>query len=447
MGNNDLYCSIFSLHLSQEEIDMDTSLIPLILTTLIFSFFFAGIEIAFLSANKLQIELQGKQGKTWGVIMSRFLKDPSTFIGTTLIGNTVALVLFGILMAQFIDPLLDFLPENSNDEVIRLVIETTVSTFFILFTAEFLPKSLFLINPNLVLAALAVPFNICYWILYPLSFSIVGLSKFVITKILGFEYSEVRPVFGLTDLNNYLKNMMKVKHEDEEIELDKKIFHNALEFKTVKVRDCMIPRMEITSVGMDEGIEALKNAFVESGHSKILIYKETIDDLVGYCHSAALFKKPSRIEEIMTPVIITQETAMANELLVHLIKDRKSIAVVVDEFGGTSGMVSMEDLMEEIFGEIEDEHDSDDLVEMKVDERNFVFSARLEVDYLNDNFGLNLPTGEYETLGGLILSYTEDFPKQGDTITILPFTFIILKTDKKRIDTVKVIWDKDSVNQ
>jgi CBS domain containing-hemolysin-like protein len=426
---------------------MDTSLIPLILTTLIFSFFFAGIEIAFLSANKLQIELQGKQGKTWGVIMSRFLKDPSTFIGTTLIGNTVALVLFGILMAQFIDPLLDFLPENSNDEVIRLVIETTVSTFFILFTAEFLPKSLFLINPNLVLAALAVPFNICYWILYPLSFSIVGLSKFVITKILGFEYSEVRPVFGLTDLNNYLKNMMKVKHEDEEIELDKKIFHNALEFKTVKVRDCMIPRMEITSVGMDEGIEALKNAFVESGHSKILIYKETIDDLVGYCHSAALFKKPSRIEEIMTPVIITQETAMANELLVHLIKDRKSIAVVVDEFGGTSGMVSMEDLMEEIFGEIEDEHDSDDLVEMKVDERNFVFSARLEVDYLNDNFGLNLPTGEYETLGGLILSYTEDFPKQGDTITILPFTFIILKTDKKRIDTVKVIWDKDSVNQ
>src|ERR1041384_8338647 len=224
---------------------MYTSLLPPILTTLAFSFFFAGIEIAFLSANKLQIELQGKQGKTWGVIMSKFLKDPSTFIGTTLIGNTVALVLFGIFMAQFIDPLLDFLPENSNDEVIRLVIETTVSTLFILFTAEFLPKSLFLINPNFVLATLAVPFNICYWILYPLTFTIVGLSKFVITKVLGIEYSEGRPVFGLTDLNNYLKNMMKVKHEDEEIELDKKIFHNALEFKTVRVRDCMIPRMEI----------------------------------------------------------------------------------------------------------------------------------------------------------------------------------------------------------
>lgn len=426
---------------------MDTGLIPLILTTLIFSFFFAGIEIAFLSANKLQIELQGKQGKTSGVIMSRFLKDPSSFIGTTLIGNTVALVLFGILMAQFIDPLLDVLPENDNDEILRLAIETTVSTLFILFTAEFLPKSLFLINPNLVLAALAVPFNICYWILYPLTFTIVGLSKFVITKILGIEYSEARPVFGLTDLNNYLKNMLKVKHEDEEIELDKKIFHNALEFKTVKVRDCMIPRMEIAAVGIDEGIVALKNAFVESGHSKILIYRETIDDLIGYCHSAALFKKPSRIEEIMTPVTITQETAMANELMVQLIKERKSIAVVVDEFGGTSGMVSMEDLMEEIFGEIEDEHDSDDLVEMKVDERTFVFSARLEVDYLNDNFGLSLPIGEYETLGGLILSYTEDFPKQGDTVTVIPFTFVILKTDKRRIDTVKVIWDKESVLQ
>jgi len=423
---------------------MDTSLLPLILTTLIFSFFFAGMEIAFLSANKLQIELQGKQGKTSGVIMAKFVKDPSAFIGTTLIGNTVALVLFGIVMAQFIDPLLDFLPENSNDEVIRLVIETTVSTLFILFTAEFLPKSLFLINPNLVLAAFAVPFNVCYWILYPLTFSIVGLSKFVITKILGIDYSEEKPVFGLTDLNNYLKNMFKVRHEDEEIELDKKIFHNALEFKTVRVRDCMIPRMEISSVGIDEGIEKLREAFVESGHSKILIYKDTIDDLIGYCHSAALFKKPSRIEDILTPVIMTQETAMANELMVQLIKEHKSIAVVVDEFGGTSGMVSMEDLMEEIFGEIEDEHDSDDLVEMKVDDRTFVFSARLEVDYLNDNFGLNLPLGEYETLGGLILSYTEDFPKQGDTITILPFTFVIQKTERRRIDTVKVIWDKDN---
>jgi len=419
---------------------MDFSSLPMIIATLVLSFFFAGIEIAFLAANKLQIELQGKQGKTWGMIMSRFVKNPSDFIGTTLIGNTVSLVLFGIFMAQMIDPLL----KQFDDEVVRMTIETLASTLLVLFTAEFLPKSLFLINPNYVLTLLAVPFNIFYWILRPITITVVGLSKFVITKILRSEYSEVRPVFGLTDLNNYLKNTMKVKYEDEEIELDKKIFTNALEFKTVKVRDCMIPRNEIVSVGLDEGIGKLKEAFVESGHSKILIYKDTIDDLIGYCHSAALFKKPTRIEDILTPVVITQETAMANELMVQLMKERKSIAVVVDEFGGTSGMVSMEDVIEEIFGEIEDEHDSDDWVEIKIDEHNFIFSARLEVDYINSNFGLNLPIGEYETLGGLILAYTEDFPKQGDTITILPFTFVIQKTDKRKIELVKVIWNKDS---
>ena len=207
---------------------MDTGLILLVFMSLIFSFFFSGIEIAFLSANKLQIELQGKQGKSWGIIMSKFLKNPSAFIGTTLIGNTAAIVLFGIFMAQLIDPLLDFLPANSNDEIIRLSIETVASTLFLLFTAEYLPKSLFLINPNLVLAALALPFNVFYYLLYPLTFSIVGLSKFVITKVLGIPYSEEKPVFGLIDLNNYLKNMMHVRHEDEDIELDKKIFHNAL---------------------------------------------------------------------------------------------------------------------------------------------------------------------------------------------------------------------------
>ncbi|MBS1489004.1 MAG: HlyC/CorC family transporter [Bacteroidetes bacterium] len=423
---------------------MDTTLLPLILTVLVFSFFFSGIEIAFLASNKLQIELKGKQGKTWGMIMSKFLKKPSSFIATTLIGNTVSLVLFGIFMAQLIDPYFDFLPENGNDEVIRLILETLISTLLILFTAEFLPKSLFLINPNAVLATLAVPFNFFYILLKPLTFSTVTLSKFVITKILGMPYSEERPVFGLTDLNNYLKNTLKVKHEDEEIELDKKIFTNALEFKTVRVRDCMIPRMEISAVPLDEGMEGLKEAFVKSGHSKILIYRDTIDDLIGYCHSAALFRKPLHIEEIMTPLIITSETTMANELMVQMMKERKSLAVVVDEFGGTSGIVTMEDIMEEIFGEIEDEHDQDELLEQKIDETTFVLSARLEVEYLNEKYNLHLPTGEYETLAGLILSYTEDFPKQGQSIYIAPFTFIIQKTDKKRIDVVKAIVDRET---
>jgi putative hemolysin len=419
---------------------MESGAYVMIFATLVFSFFFSGIEIAFLSANKLQIELQAKQGVRWGIIMSKFLKNPSSFIGTTLIGNTLALVLFGIYMAQLIEPwLTNNLPSQINDEVFVLVFQTLISTLLILFTAEFLPKSLFLINPNAMLAAFAVPFKAISWLLTPITFSIVYLSKKTIIHILRIEYSEEKPIFGLTDLNHYLKNMMKVRHENEDIELDKKILSNAMEFKTVRIRDCMIPRTEVTAIGVDEGIEKLKEAFVQSGHSKVLIYKETIDDVIGYCHSAALFKKPQRIEDILTPINIVQETMMANELMVQLIKERKSMALVVDEFGGTSGIVSMEDVIEEIFGEIEDEHDDDDLIELKLDDATYRFSARLEVDYLNEKFKLTLPTGDYGTLGGLILAYTEDFPKQGDTVMIEGHSFTIEKTENKRIDVVKVV--------
>ncbi len=421
---------------------MEASPYIMIAITLVFSFFFSGIEIAFLSANKLQIELQGKQGFLWGRIMSYFIKRQSWFIGTTLIGNTLALVLFGIYMAQLIEPwLASNLPTGINDEVFVLIFQTLISTLLILFTAEFLPKSLFLINPNAMLAALAIPFRIIYVLLAPLTFSIVYLSKLVIIHVFRIEYSEEKPAFGLTDLNHYLKNMLKVRHEDEDIQLDKKIFHNALEFKTVKIRDCMIPRTEVTVVDVEEGIEKLKEVFVQSGHSKILIYKESIDNVIGYCHSSALFKKPTRIEEILTPISIVQETMLANDLMVQLIKERRSMAVVVDEFGGTSGIVTMEDVIEEIFGEIEDEHDSDSLIEQKIDQNTYLVSARLEVDYLNDHFKWQLPTGEYETLGGLILAYTEDFPKQGDSISIAPYTFTIQKTENKRIDVVKVVVD------
>jgi putative hemolysin len=426
---------------------MDAGPYLMIAVTLVFSFFFSGIEIAFLSANKLQIELQGKRGVLWGRIMSNFLKRQSWFIGTTLIGNTLALVLFGIYMAQLIEPWLSAnLPQSINDEVFVLIFQTLISTLLILFTAEFLPKSLFLINPTLMLSALAVPFRIIYIILAPLTFSIVYLSKLVIVHVLRIEYSEEKPVFALTDLNNYLKSMLKVRHEDEDIELDKKIFHNALEFKTVRVRDCMIPRTEVTSIDVEEGIEKLKDVFVQSGHSKILVYKDSIDNVIGYCHSSALFKRPQRIEEILTPINIAQETMMANNLMVQLIKERKSLALVVDEFGSNSGIVSMEDVIEEIFGEIEDEHDDDDLIEQQLDENTYLLSARLEIDYLNDHFKWQLPTGDYETLGGLILSYTEDFPNEGDVVPIPPYSFTIQKTENKLINTVKLIVDTKSLD-
>lgn len=422
---------------------MNTELFTPIIISLVFSFFFSGIEIAFFSANKLQIELQGKQGVLWGRIMSQFVKKPSWFIGTTLIGNTLALVLFGILITQMIEPfLVSILPEGFKSELYVLLIQTVMSTLIILFTAEFLPKSLFLINPNLMLATLAIPFRIMFYILSPITFTIVYLSKLVIIYVLRLEYSEEKPAFGLTDMNHYLANMQNVRHENEEIELDKKIFHNALEFKTVKVRECMIPRTEIVAIASDEGLDKLKEAFIESGHSKIIIYKDTIDDIIGYCHSSALFTKPKTITEILTPINIVPEAMMVNELMIQFIKDRKSLAVVVDEFGGTSGIVSMEDIIEEIFGEIEDEHDEDDLIEQQLDDQTYLLSARHEIDYLNDTYHWELPEGDYETLGGMILSYTEDFPDEGAAITIAPYTFIIQSTEDNRIDVVKLLVSK-----
>ncbi len=366
------------------------------------------------------------------------------FIGTTLIGNTVALVFYGILMAQLLEPVLQtWLPEPVRNDAFVLVLQTLLSTTLVLITAEFLPKSIFLSNPNVMLSALAVPFNIVYYLLYPFVAVVVAFSRFVIVHVFRTEYSDERPVYGLTDLNNYLKSMMKVKHEDEDVTLDKKIFHNALEFKTVKVRDCMIPRTEIVAVDLQDGIDRLTKAFVETGHSKILVYKDSIDEVIGYCHSSGLFRKPATIEEMLTPIINVPETTLANELMLQFIRERKSLAVVVDEFGGTSGIVSMEDVIEEIFGEIEDEHDQDDLVEQKLDARTWLLSARIEIDYLNETYGWNLPTGEYDTLGGLILAYAEDIPEAGETITVHPFTFTVQSTLDNRIDTIKVTLPED----
>lgn len=304
-----------------------------------------------------------------------------------------------------------------------------------------------MINPNLVLSTLAFPFVVMYAVLAPITFSIVTLSKLVITHILRLEYSEEKPAFGLTDLNHYLRHMHTVSHEDEEIDLDKKILHNALEFKTVKVRECMVPRTEISAVPLEEGMDNLKKTFVESGHSKIVIYRDTIDDIIGYCHSAALFKNPTTIEEILTPISIVTETTMANDLMVQLIRERRSLAIVVDEFGGTAGLVSMEDIIEEIFGDIEDEHDADNIIEQKLDDKSFLLSARLEVDYLNEKYHWQLPFGDYETLGGLILSYTEDFPQKGETLQVSRFTFTIQSTKGNGIDTVKVSIGKEEIDE
>lgn len=410
-----------------------------IIISMIFSAFFSGVEMAFVSCNKLYFELKAKQNILSAKIISNFNQSPSRFIGTMLIGNTLSLVAYGIFMEEFLHhQILHYIPLLQNEILARLL-ASIVATILILITSEFTPKSIFLINPDVILEFLAIIIWIVYALMFPLVWVTVGLSKWFITRVLRLNYSEEKPAFGLTDLNNYLQNLNRKVSTEEEAEVDTKIFHNALEFKQVKVRDCMIPRTEITAIDLEEGIEGLKQVFIESGHSKVLVYKESLEDVLGYCHSLALFKKPKDIQSILTSILIVPEAMPANDLMLKFSKDRKSLALVVDEFGSTSGLVSMEDVMEKIFGEIQDEYDdSEDWVEKKLDENTYLLSGRHEIDYLNEKYYWNLPEGDYETLGGMLISLYEDIPQANEIITLNPFQFQILTSTETRIDTVKL---------
>ncbi|WP_421874686.1 hemolysin family protein [Marinoscillum sp.] len=423
----------------------DPSLYIGILICLLFSAFFSGIEIAFISADKLHIEVMSKKGTFTGKILSEFVTKKSHFLATMLVGNNLSIVLYGILMAKLLEPwLYDVLPPTLSTDVVILVSQSLLSTIIVLITAEFLPKSLFMLNPDTMLTVFALPMAAIYFILFPVVWLITGVSRFIITKGLRFDYSEDKPVYGLTDLNNYIKKNILNIEQEEEPEIDAKIFNNAIEFKTIRVRECMIPRTEIVAVDVNDDIEELKEEFIESGHSKILVYKESIDEVIGYCHSLELFKKPEKIKDILTSILIVPETMLANELLIQFITERKSIALVVDEYGGTSGIVTMEDVIEEIFGEIRDEHDDEYLEEEQIDDHNYILSARHEVDYLNDKYNWELPVGEYDTLGGLILAFHEDIPSVNEAILIPPFHFTIFTMEENRIDKVKLtILDKE----
>ncbi|MEM9897020.1 MAG: hemolysin family protein [Bacteroidota bacterium] len=405
---------------------------------LFFSALFSGMEIAFVSADKLHIEVLRKKGSLAGRILAVFSRNQSQFLATMLVGNNIALVLYGIYMANLLEPLIiSMLPEAISSDVTVLVFQSLLSTSLVLLTAEFLPKSLFLLDPDLSLKFFALPISILYFIMFPVVFLVVKISALFI-YLFGYKVNDEKPVFGLTDLNNYIKNnILNVQHK-QETEIDAKIFNNAIEFKTVKVRECMIPRTEIVAVDEEETIENLRSLFVESGHSKILVYRDSIDEVIGYCHALELFKKPAKIEDILTPIAIVPETMLANELLIQFITDRKSLTLVVDEYGGTSGIVSIEDVIEEIFGEIRDEHDDDFLTDQKIDDRNFVLSARHEIDYINDKYELGLPEGEYDTLGGLIFEVHEDIPEVNERIEIQPFLFTILTMEENRIDTIRL---------
>ena len=405
--------------------------IVLIVVCLFFSAFFSGLEIAYISRNKLNFEIKSKSKSVFGKIFALFSRNNSEFIATMLIGNNLALVMYGLVMAQLLEPMLSFI----NNDISILIIQTLVSTVIVLITAEYIPKSIFLINRDKLLITFSIPLLIIYLILYPVVKVVMIFSKWFIIKILNQDYSDEKVVFRLTDLNDYIK---RVVVNDKEIQSKNvtEFFNNALALKTVKVRDCMIPRTEIISIDKRDSILELKNIIDKSGFSKIIIYKSSIDHIIGYCHGLSLFNNPKTIEEIIRPITFINETNLASEVLFKFMSEQINIAVVIDEYGGTSGILTLEDIIEEIFGEIIDEFDDDVLLENKIDNNAYNFSARLEIEYLNLKYNFKIPVGDYDTLGGFILDYNKNLPKKGEIIKFDNYLIKILSMNDNRIDSV-----------
>lgn len=414
-----------------------------IIITILLSGFFSGMEIAFVSANRLKIELDKKQGSLAGKINSFFAANPSSFIGTMLIGNNIVLVLYGILFAGLLEePLRKLLLKGFNlqsEETVTLM-QTIVSTAVILVTGEYLPKNIFRINPNRVLNIFAVPAMLFYWILYPVGKVAAWISENMLRLVPGYTPGADEPVFGRPDLDNLLREATEESaRENEDIDHEFIIMKNALEFEHTKVRDCMVHRTEIEAIEISEPIEELHKKFVETGLSKILVYEDDLDHIVGYVHLYALFKKPSDIRSVMITPLIVPESMPVKEVLSQFIGKRKSMALVVNEFGGTAGILTIEDVMEEIFGEIEDEHDSEQLTEVILGPNEYRFSGRLEVRYLNEKYKLKIPESEeYTTLAGFITYEYESVPEEKQILHLADFEIQILARTGGKIDEVRL---------
>lgn len=409
-----------------------------ILVTIMFSAFFSGMEIAFVASNKLRFELDRQKGQFTSNILSIFYEHPQQFIATMLVGNNIALVIYGLQMAELLEPVFY---RYMSSEILVLLLQTVFSTLIILITAEFLPKTVFRINPNLSLKVLSIPLILSYILLYPVaSFSSWASGKILRLFNVRFGASDAKPVFGRIELNNLLEETYdNANGEAPTIDHDVKIFQNALDFSRVKLRECVIPRTEVIAVDIDSSLDDLTQRFIETGLSKILVYKENIDHVVGYIHSSELFKNPKTLKSRILDIPIVPETMAASKLLKVFMQEKRSIAVVVDEFGGTSGIVTLEDIMEEIFGEIEDEHDSTDLQVNAIGNNEYVLSGRVEIDYVNEKLSLELPkTDDFETVAGLILFHYENLPKVNDVVEINKFRFKILKATENKIELVKL---------
>ncbi|MGB0526430.1 MAG: hemolysin family protein [Flavobacteriaceae bacterium] len=412
---------------------------------LLLSAFFSGMEIAFVSANKIHVEIEKKQEGFLSQILGRLTANPSKFIASMLIGNNIALVVYGYYMG---DVLTEMLPSATasdpywmqlllNDFIV--LTQTVISTAVILITAEFLPKVLFQIYANSLIKVLALPAYFFYILFSGFSWLVIKVSDFVLRIFFKTAGDEITQAFSKNELGDYINEQMEAVSENDEIDSEVQIFQNALEFSEVKTREAMIPRTEICAVEYRDRLSELSGLFTETGFSKILVYRENIDDIIGYVHSFDLFKKPQSIRSIMKPVEYVPETMLIQDTLNLLTKKRRSMAVVIDEYGGTSGILTVEDIIEELFGEIEDEHDVVEYREEQIDDNTYLFSARLEVDYLNEQYKLNLPESEeYETLGGLIMNQTEAIPEKGFKMDIDTFVLDIVEVSNTKIELVKI---------
>lgn len=413
----------------------------IIVAAILFSGFFSGMEMAFVSANKYMLEIDKSKPGMQGKLLTLLTKEPSRYIGTMLIGNNIILVIYGMATVIVLEPWISHLMISWWGEVHDIwliLLQTILSTIVILVTGEFLPKAFFAINPNQSLRLFLIPATIFYYLLHlPVSFT-VFVSKRLLKYVFRVNMHEADVSFERTDLDYYLSQVsFDELVEKERLDNEVKILQNVLEFPLTRARKCMVPRTEIVAIEINAPIEELIKLFIETGHSKIMVYRDSIDEIVGFVHSFEIFKNPSTIREAMLSAVIVPETMLVKDILALLTQQHKSVAVVVDEYGGTSGMLTTEDIIEEIFGEIEDEHDSQDLIEKVNEDGTFLFSGRLKIDYINDTYSLNLPQRlEYTTLAGLILDLEKSIPKIGQTIEIEGFRFIIQRVSDTKIEEV-----------
>lgn len=406
---------------------------------LILCAFFSGMEIAFVSSNKIYLEIEKKQDNFISKILTKLTEQPSKFIVAMLIGNNIALVVYGFFMGDLLMRWIDLLGYHFLG-LVDLLVQTVLSTFIVLITAEFLPKVFFQIYANSLLKFFALPAYFFYKLFYFISTFFIWISDFFLKKFFKTQGDQVQLYFSKVELGNYITEQMSTVEDNEEVDSEIQIFQNALEFSSVKARDVMTPRTEIAAIDIFDSVADLKELFISTGYSKIVVYQNSLDDIIGYVHSFDLFKKPKSIKQVMISVEFVPETIYIKEAMNLLTKKRKSVAVVLDEHGGTSGIITIEDIVEQLFGEIEDEHDSDEeLIEKELEEEVYLFSTRLEVEYLNQTYKLDIPEEDsYGTLGGFIVNFTKNIPQKGDQIVIGNYHFVIEEATNKKIELVKM---------